>query len=89
MSDSKLSWCDCCNAPMVHFSHYGPDRSAAGCDTDACVICSSQVLPGVFQPDSGSLEEEILELARFAGDIRVGVRLERLSRELDAACERD
>jgi hypothetical protein len=84
MTDSKLSWCDCCNEPMVRFSHYGPDRSAAGCDTDACILCV-----GFGPSDAGSLEEEILELARFAGDIRVGVRLEQLSKQLDAAYERE
>ena len=73
---------------MVNASHHSAESCAYG-DTDACVICSSQVLPDVFRPDSGRLEEEILALAQFATDPGVSGRLVALSMELDEAYKRE
>lgn len=71
---SALSYCDCCNAPMVAVSHYGPECSA-GCDTDACLLCG-----GAWQPTAEDLLAEIEDLTPHAADARVLARIEQLAK---------
>lgn len=79
----NLYFCDCCNAPMCNVTHYRADSTSAGCETDACVLCSNSM----FGPTADELVEEIDALGEHISETGVDKRIIALSNvltEMDA-----
>jgi hypothetical protein len=72
----RLSWCDCCGAPMMNVSHYGPECSA-GCETDACLLCAGDGMPGKLE-----LLAEIVDLGQHWNEDKVAERILQLGDQI-------